>query len=289
MGRRWFGCFSLLVLGISGCWWDDLTSGSKNVVSNRSNVPPIEVLQKAPNDVGSRVDSLGKQILAANQDIGRTLVTADPQLQKAAAAKQDFRPVFFAYGVPDVVLFHQGFSAIVISDGLVRQCKSDSELAAVLSSELAAMVAEAQAQISARRQEIPDRQLAGQVLHDRARQKLCTGRRRRLCAGRRRQGCALGSAWPGQSHLQPIGQLASRRYPQNLGFASVGCLPISDDDLCVNAFRSTCLKWSEYAWNSMSKSLPISGEVAASFSILSSSAFRSTGFGRVRMNAPRLY
>ena len=155
MGRRWFGCFSLLVLGISGCWWDDLTSGSKNVVSNRSNVPPIEVLQKAPNDVGSRVDSLGKQILAANQDIGRTLVTADPQLQKAAAAKQDFRPVFFAYGVPDVVLFHQGFSAIVISDGLVRQCKSDSELAAVLSSELAAMVAEAQAQISARRQEIP--------------------------------------------------------------------------------------------------------------------------------------
>lgn len=153
MNRRWLAGLSLLAFGLGGCWWDDLTSGAGPITASRNaNVPPLETIPKAESIVATRVDSLGKAILAANPEIVRALVMADPELRKAAGSNPDyvaFKPQFVAIGVPGLALYHQRgdqVQIVVISTGLVNVCKNDSELAAVLSSELANMVAEAQVQ-----------------------------------------------------------------------------------------------------------------------------------------------
>jgi hypothetical protein len=152
MNRRWLLGVSVLAFGSGGCWWDELTSGPNVTSSTRNgNVPPIESMPKAPNETATRVDALGKQILAANPDITSSLVAGDPDLMKAAKANPnlDLRPRVVAIGVNAVVLNHQGGRVLVVSDGLVKSCKNDSELAAAISTELAKMVVEAQAQAQA--------------------------------------------------------------------------------------------------------------------------------------------
>jgi hypothetical protein len=74
----------------------------------------------------ARVDQLGRKILAANPQIG-------------------LRPYFCAIGSQNEEVFHQGNSKLIITEGLVRQCKSDADLAAILCRELGKMVAEREA------------------------------------------------------------------------------------------------------------------------------------------------
>jgi len=126
----------LTVLLACGCTGDNSKPGMAAFASNRNvtNKPP-ENLPAASLAASTRVDSLGRQILAANPDIG-------------------VRPLFITIGVADLTVFHSGDTHLFISEGVVNKCKvdgaGDPELAAVICSELGRMVAEAQQQKASR-------------------------------------------------------------------------------------------------------------------------------------------
>ena len=80
----------------------------------------------AATDIAARVDHAGRNLLAANPQVG-------------------LRPLFITIGAPQPEVFHRGTSEIVLTEGLVRQCSTDSLLAAILASELGKMAAEREA------------------------------------------------------------------------------------------------------------------------------------------------
>ncbi|HYV39415.1 MAG TPA: hypothetical protein VE988_27245 [Gemmataceae bacterium] len=84
------------------------------------NTPPVG------NETGLIVDKVGKQIVAANPALG-------------------MKPIFLTLGSPQPEVFHQGTGGVFITEGLVKQCKTEGQLAAVLSWELGRMVAEREA------------------------------------------------------------------------------------------------------------------------------------------------
>src|SRR5262249_46184611 len=84
---------------------------------SRANYPA------APLESAARVDTVGMQLLAANKEIG-------------------LQPQFRTIGAPQPEIFHYGTSNVLITDGLVKQCATDGQLAAVLARELAKMVTE---------------------------------------------------------------------------------------------------------------------------------------------------
>jgi predicted Zn-dependent protease len=57
--------------------------------------------------------------------------------------------LFATIGVPQLEVFHVDTGLIYVTEGLVKQCKSDAELAAVLAIELGKMIAEREARTSA--------------------------------------------------------------------------------------------------------------------------------------------
>ena len=126
MKRRWLGCL-LLVAANGGCMLFDPEPNNGRIGSSRGNTIKIDKLPKATLDAYTHADSLGKQILASNPDV-------------------KIAPMFLAYGVPELMIFHQGTETICISEGLINRCKTDGELAALFCSELSKMVAEAQMQ-----------------------------------------------------------------------------------------------------------------------------------------------
>src|SRR5262245_56564931 len=73
--------------------------------------------------VAARVDTMGRNILAANGQAG-------------------IRPLFRTIGVTQLEVFHRGTAEVDITEGLVKQCASDGQLAAILCQELGKMVAE---------------------------------------------------------------------------------------------------------------------------------------------------
>ncbi len=75
-------------------------------------------------------DEFSNQVLA----VSAKLFKANPDIA--------IRPAFITVALPHPEISHQGASQVVISDGLVRQCASDGELAAVLSLELGKMLSE---------------------------------------------------------------------------------------------------------------------------------------------------
>jgi hypothetical protein len=81
--------------------------------------------------VAARVDTLGRNIIAANGQAG-------------------IRPLFRTIGVTQLEIFHRGTSEVDITEGLVKQCASDGQLAAILCQELGKMVAEREASADAK-------------------------------------------------------------------------------------------------------------------------------------------
>ena len=79
-------------------------------------------------EIAGRVDAMGKRILLAN-----------PQIP--------FQPLFRTIGSPQPEIFHRGVTEILITEGLANQCKTDAQLAAVLSMELGKMVSERMAEM----------------------------------------------------------------------------------------------------------------------------------------------
>lgn len=124
MTPRRLACSLLLVCGISGCLTENTDRFGR---FGKTPIPPNDKLPKGSLEAASRVDALGRQIIASNPDLS-------------------VNPLFMTIGVPQVTAFHRGVTDIYVSDGVVQRCKTDGELAAVLCNELAKMMLEAEAQ-----------------------------------------------------------------------------------------------------------------------------------------------
>jgi len=77
----------------------------------------------ASRETALRVDRVGRDVLAANPQIG-------------------LKPLFATIGATQPELFHQGWKIVHITEGLVAKCQGDAQLAALLCLELGKMVAE---------------------------------------------------------------------------------------------------------------------------------------------------
>lgn len=88
-------------------------------------VPQVATPNYAPAslEAAARVDTVGRQLLTANPQLG-------------------VRPVFRTIGAAPAELFHRGTEEIDITEGLVNQCTTDGQLAGVLACELGKMIAE---------------------------------------------------------------------------------------------------------------------------------------------------
>ena len=91
-----------------------------------SKAPPTTAAVPADTALAAQADTLGRMIIAKNSQAG-------------------VQPLFRTVGTPQLEIFHKSTSEIVISEGLVRQCKTDGELAALLCLELGKMVSEREA------------------------------------------------------------------------------------------------------------------------------------------------
>jgi len=120
---QWRGAFTAAALGIVGCEMDS-NSHLRNPDYVRSEKPPV--FDQANLQAATRVDSLGRTILAANPRIAG-------------------RPLFRTIGSPEPEIFHNSNTDIYITQGMVDRCQTDAELAAVLCYELGRMVAEREA------------------------------------------------------------------------------------------------------------------------------------------------
>lgn len=91
-------------------------------------VAAMPALNPAATGTAARVDSVGRQLVAANPQIGA-------------------RPLFHTVGAPHPEVFHRGTSDVFVTEGLVNRCANDSQLAAVLSIEIGKMVREREAAV----------------------------------------------------------------------------------------------------------------------------------------------
>jgi hypothetical protein len=88
--------------------------------------PVVANYAQAPTDTCLYVDRVGRDVLAANPDVG-------------------LRPGFATIGKDHPEIFHQGTMIVYITEGLVKRCKGEGQLAALLCLELGKMVAEREA------------------------------------------------------------------------------------------------------------------------------------------------
>jgi len=146
MVRRTLACSCLGAALLAGC--TPLTGGSSNLTSDSPSAtssttlvpesrlgspvptpPPITQAAYAPasGEAATRVESIGQKLVFSNQQqIG-------------------MRPVFLTAGLPTPEIFHRGSSQVIITEGLVKQCPTQGQLAAVLCAELGKMVSEREA------------------------------------------------------------------------------------------------------------------------------------------------
>jgi len=85
-------------------------------------------VRPAATESAARVDLLGRKILASNPQIG-------------------MKPQFMVIGSPQPEIFHKKNEALFITEGLVKRCKTEGELAAVLCHELGKMVSDREVQM----------------------------------------------------------------------------------------------------------------------------------------------
>jgi hypothetical protein len=134
--NKYLFCFSFCILHsafcmlLCGCLSDEkkLTTVSSSPFNKpgRTQTASFKQAPPATQEIALRVDSVGQKIVKANSRLN----------QKVA---------FLTLGVPQEEIFHQSqkdVSTVYVTEGLVKQCKSDGELAAVLSQELGKVVSE---------------------------------------------------------------------------------------------------------------------------------------------------
>lgn len=140
--------------GIFSDWGND--GWEKVKTPEAPKVPPAHL------ETAQKVEMMGRRIIAQNTFTG-------------------IEPMFYAMGVPEPVLFHRGTEELFISEGLVKQCKTEDELAAVLCTELGQMMAEKRGarRAGADRDTIPDSALPGGTQADPGRDAEVAFRERR--------------------------------------------------------------------------------------------------------------
>jgi hypothetical protein len=124
--------FSLVLL--AGCIAEE--SPLQLVDSNSFRGPPATVGQpdapaetpraRATEETAVRVMRLGRELLDANPHIG-------------------MHPAFATVGAPHPEIFHHNSQEVWVTEGLVKSCKTEGQLAAVLALELGKMVSEREA------------------------------------------------------------------------------------------------------------------------------------------------
>jgi hypothetical protein len=119
---------AVAALAVAGCFGAD--GPGPTPAFRRPDVPALPVnTTPAATEVAARVDALGRCIAAANPQAG-----------------VDRRSLMFhTIGSPQVEVFHRGAGDIFVTEGLVRQCTTDGQLAAVLCTELGKLVSEREA------------------------------------------------------------------------------------------------------------------------------------------------
>ena len=137
----------------AGCAADGEWSVRRALGLNDPMMPSMDKFPKPDYAVAERVDVVSKKIVVQNTFLG-------------------IDPLFHTLGVPESARFHRGPQNLFISEGLVKKCKSEDELAAVLCSELGQMVAEKRAvrSVGSDRETIPDAALPGGLPVDTGRQ-----------------------------------------------------------------------------------------------------------------------
>jgi hypothetical protein len=152
-GRLTTACLSLVFLG-TGC--EDgprsqlISPNEPSTLSSRL----IRPVRRAP-----ATEAVARRVL----DVGQTIVLANPTL--------GIRPLFVTVGSPQPEIFHLGNAIegcqIIVSEGLVKRCKNDDELAAVLCMELGKIVSEREASTPPSTRQVERRLPPGETIgHD---------------------------------------------------------------------------------------------------------------------------
>src|SRR2546421_10638123 len=113
---------------------DSPAEGAAAVPSSPFGAPPQAA---APAFASKPPPSASETVAIKVDEIGQRLVTCNPKLGMV--------PLFLTIGSPQPEMFHRDTTALYITEGLVRQCKSDAQLAALLSVELGRMVSDREA------------------------------------------------------------------------------------------------------------------------------------------------
>src|SRR5579871_1781906 len=118
----------LPVIAVAGCLFND---GAPVVPADpfsprTPGAPPrtqAATFAPASTEVAARVETIGRKVLDANK-------------------QTSLRLQFHTIGSPQPEVFHLQARDVFVTEGLVSQCKTDGELAAVLCQEMGKMVAE---------------------------------------------------------------------------------------------------------------------------------------------------
>jgi hypothetical protein len=114
-----------MAISMAGCLGDDAGRepfALRNPFKTERKVEPSG--PAASTQVATRVDTVGKAVVAANASELRT------------------KPIFMTLGGDNPMIFHRRSGEIVVSEGLVKRCSSDAELAAALCHEIGKLAAE---------------------------------------------------------------------------------------------------------------------------------------------------
>ena len=120
-----------LLLAVGGCLPEDDALATVSADFHNAAPPPAAVETQqvfhaaASEEAAKRVLQVGGQVLVSNP-------------------KLSVRPTFTTIGAPWEEIFHRDDKAVFITEGLVRECRTDGQLAAVLCHELGKMAAERQ-------------------------------------------------------------------------------------------------------------------------------------------------
>jgi hypothetical protein len=125
----------LPLLAVVGCFTEESSTllVPQNPFSSGSIAPARMLTSYSPASlqIATRVETVSRKLLEANRETG-------------------LRPQFRTIGAPQPEIFHVGTREVNISEGLVNQCKTEGELAAVLARELGKMLSEREVQAGLR-------------------------------------------------------------------------------------------------------------------------------------------
>lgn len=122
------GAWVLLAAGCLGDGEKTAQVSSQFLDATPTNLKARAPIPAADETVCVRVDYVGRKVLAANPQLG-------------------LKPIFATIRADAPELFHVEQKVVYVTDGLVKQLPREADLAAVLSLELARMVAEREARV----------------------------------------------------------------------------------------------------------------------------------------------